>query len=381
MSQTSSALIDVLSRRPALEAFDIESGPAFFVTHDGAKTPGFASVAVSRATIAIRFEGPEGFVPPKAAYGDSNGKVVSSDRAWSAPHVNVAGKSADGAHLFSTMELIVGDPGDREVAATRLCIAGADWSGSGVLRGNAIVVHPLSRDAVSHHDRRMAIVVAVNVDASGAEDIGRACGFVTGIDVEILRIEHCSADGQALRVSHLRGYRRVGRGPHSPFTGVADEHRMRAFIALVSAFPKLLEQGVPIDMIVDQISAHNQVAQIHVSAPLLLMATLTAAYHRMHGRELVPGAATRAPELATLNLALGLGLSEADIARFEGLRVELLEAGFFHKPGYETGRPQKDIKFIRDISHAVVLRMCDYSGPFYGAEKFEARDLAAIDEK
>ena len=134
-------------------------------------------------------------------------------------------------------------------------------------------------------------------------------------------------------------------------------------------------------MIVDQISAHNQVAQIHVSAPLLLMATLTAAWHRLHGHEIVPGAATRAPELRALNEALGLGLTEADVARFEGLRVELLEAGFFHKPGYETGRPQKDIKFIRDISHAVVLRLCGYAGPFYGAEKFAARELPALNKK
>ena len=154
---------------------------------------------------------------------------------------------------------------------------------------------------------------------------------------------------------------------------------MRAWTALVTAVPKLLADGVPIDMMIDQISAHNQVAQIHVSAPLLLMATLTAAYHSVHGLELVPSAASRAPELEHLNSNLSLGLSEADIARFERLRVELLEAGFFHKPGYETGRPQKDIKFIRDISHAVVLRLCGYAGPFYGAEKFAARELSAVE--
>jgi hypothetical protein len=108
------------------------------------------------------------------------------------------------------------------------------------------------------------------------------------------------------------------------------------------------------------------------------MATLTAAYHGAHGLELVAGAASRAQELELLNRHLSLGLNAADIARFEGLRVELLEAGFFHKPGYETGRPQKDIKFIRDISHAVVLRLCGYAGPFYGAEKFATRELPAM---
>jgi len=370
------ASLERLAKRQALESFAIESGPAWFETHGGERTPGFASVVVTRASIAIRFEGPEGFVPPKAGYGESNGKVLAQDGAWSAPNVNAAGKASDGAHLFSTMELVVGQ--GREAGATRLVIAGADWSGDGALNNKAIVARPLSREVVSHHDRRMAIVMEGAVDPAEAENIGRACSFITGIDVEILRVEQCAADGRALMVRHLRGYRRVGRGTHSPFTGIADEHRMRAFVALLEAFPRLLKDGVPIDMIIDQISAHNQVAQIHVSAPLLLMASLTAAWHCLHGRELAPGAASRAPELRALNETLGLGLTEADVARFEGLRVELLEAGFFHSPGYETGRPQKDIKFIRDISHATVLRLCGYSGPFYGAEKFVARDLPAL---
>ena len=368
-----------LATRPALEAFEIESGPAVFETHQGERTPGFASIVVTRASIAIRFEGPEGFVPPKAGYGESNGRLLAQDGAWSALNVNVAGKAANGAHLLSTMELVIGAGGN--AALTRLVIAGADWSGDGALGGKAVVARPLSREVVSHHDRRMALAIERAVDPSEAEDIGRACSFITGIDVEVLRFEHFSADGAPLQVRHIRGYRRVGRGTHSPFTGVADEHRMRAFVSLLEAFPRLLKEGVPIDMIVDQISAHNQVAQIHVSAPLLLMATLTAAWHRLHGRELAAGAATRAPELRALNEALRLGLTEAEIARFEGLRIELLEAGFFHKPGYETGRPQKDIKFIRDISHAVVLRLCGYSGPFYGAEKFAARELPALGTK
>lgn len=372
----SQASLDRLARRPALEAFEIESCPAIFESHAGARTPGFASVVVTRASISMRFDGPEGFVPPKAGYGESNGKVTARDAAWSAPNVNVAGIAADGAHLLSTMELVVGAGG--AAASTRLVVAGADWSGNGTLAGRAIVARPLSREVVSHHDRRMAIVFEGAIDFARTEDIGRACSFVSGIDVEILRFEQSSADGQTLQTRVLRGYRRVGRGPHSPFTGIADEHRMRAFVDLVEAFPRLLRDGVPIDMIVDQISAHNQVAQIHVSAPLMLMATLTAAWHRLHGRELVPGAASRTPELQSLNEALGLGLTGADLARFEALRVELLESGFFHKPGYETGRPQKDIKFIRDISHAVVLRLCGYSGPFYGAEKFAARELPAL---
>ncbi len=378
MSQTTSALLEVLANRPALEAFVIETAPAYFQAHDGAQTAGFASVTVSRANIAIRFDAPHDFTVPKAGYGESNGKVMARDGSWCAPNVNDAGRTAGGAHLLGTMELVVGADKVTEAAATRLYIAGADWSGAGELDGKAVLARGLSSEPVNHHDRRMSISIDGQVDANNAETFGRCCSFISGIDVEVLRFEHVAADGRALQVRHLRGFRRVGRGPHSPFTGLADEHRMRAFIAMVSAFPKLLADDVPIDMIVDQISAHNQVAQIHVSAPLLLMATLTAAYHRTHGRELDAGAASRAPEIERLNRDLNLSLNAEDIARFEGLRVELLEAGFFHKPGYETGRPQKDIKFIRDISHAVVLRLCGYSGPFYGAEKFATRELAAM---
>jgi hypothetical protein len=277
------------------------------------------------------------------------------------------------------MDLAISGRADAKIAATRLTIAGGSWSGRGELVGKLVVAQDLSSEAVSHHDRRMSICIEGAVDLAEAENLGRCCSFVAGIDVEVLRFEHLGADGGVLRCHHLRGFRRVGRGPHSPFTGLADEHRMRAWTALVTTLPKLLADGVPIDMMIDQISAHNQVAQIHVSAPLLLLATLTAAYHRVHGLELVARAASRAPELERLNSDLSLGLSEADLARFEHLRVELLEAGFFHKPGYETGRPQKDIKFIRDISHAVILRLCGYTGPFYGAEKFATRELSAVE--
>ena len=381
MSHTRKQLLEVLAGRPALEAFDIEDSPAFFEAHDGTRTAGFAKITVTRATIAIRFDAPDGFVVPKAGYGESNGKLRSQDGAWFAPNVNDAGRTEDGRYLFGTMELVVGDLRDHEVAATRLYIAGADWSGNGSLDGKSVVASGLSNEAVNHHDRRMAIAIEGKIDAAETENLGRCCSFISGIDVEVLRFEHHAYDGRLLQVRHLRGFRRVGRGPHSPFTGLADEHRMRAWISLATAFPTLIGNGVPIDMIIDQISAHNQVAQIHVSAPLLLMATLTAAYYRVHGHEIVSGAASRAPELERLNQDLGLGLNSEDISRFERLRVELLEAGFFHKPGYETGRPQKDIKFIRDISHAVILRLCGYTGPFYGAEKFTARELAALEEK
>jgi hypothetical protein len=93
----------------------------------------------------------------------------------------------------------------------------------------------------------------------------------------------------------------------------------------------------------------------------------------MHGSEIKGGTNSRRQEFTLLGRALNLGLSDEDVERFERLRVELLDAGFFHKPDYETGRPQKDIKFLRDIAHMTIFRLCGYSGPFYGAETFAVR--------
>lgn len=291
--------------------------------------------------------------------------------------VNDAGNAVNGDRLFGARAIRIGAPAkSADVAVTRLVVAGDAWEGSGSINGRRFVLVSLSVDVVSHHDRRLAIAVEGDLDEATIETIGRACAFVAGIDVEVLRVERYDRDGLLLEADHRRGFRRVGRGTHSPFTGVSLEDKTRAWAALVEAFPRLLAQGVPIDMIVDQLSAHNQVAQIHVSAVLLLLATQTAAYQRLHGATLEV-TASRGAEIEKLSADLGLGLSAEDIARFEKVRIELLDAGFFHAPGYETGRPQKDIKFLRDIAHVTVLRLCEYSGPFYGAERFVVRELAA----
>jgi hypothetical protein len=120
--------------------------------------------------------------------------------------------------------------------------------------------------------------------------------------------------------------------------------------------------------------SHNTVAEIDSSAAHPIAAVLSAAYHRAHGLEVGAGAASRRDELARLNRDIGLGLTDADLDRWEKLRVEIMEGGFFHAPGYETGRPQKDIKFLRDLAHLTVFRLCGYSGPFYGSEYFAVRE-------
>jgi hypothetical protein len=368
-------MLEDIARLDAPEVLTLGTQPAIF-DGGGVRASGAATVAVTRASLTIRFTPDAGLAVPKAAYGESNGSVTSG--AWAAANVNHAGTATTGETLFGTMALRVAmalRPDD--VAFTRLVIAGDAWRGSGTLHCGKVAIAPLSVDVTSHHDRRLGIAVEGALDEATIETLGRACSFVAGIDVEILRVERYDRQGRLLDVEHRRGFRRVGRGAHCPFTGISDEDRMRAWVALVDAFPRLLADGVPIDMIVDQISAHNQVAQIHVSALLLLMATVTAAYHRSHGSAAATPALSRAAELRRLSDDLHLGLGDDEIARFDAVRVELLDSGFFHAPGYETGRPQKDIKFLRDLAHTTVLRLCGYTGQFYGAERFVTRELTA----
>jgi hypothetical protein len=377
MPDASSKLLDTLAHRVAPEAFMIESGPAFFETGKGERTVGCAAVSVSRSSIAIRFSTDTPLTVAKAGYEESNGRIGAMNGAWLAPRVNDAGPSAAGDHLFGTQALVMIQGAGEERAATRLVFAGAGWRGSELLDGRRVIAAPLSKDHVSHHDARLSIAAEGDLDEASLEAMDRASSFVAGQDLELLRVDSFSAQGDLIRARHLRGFRRLGRGPHSPFTGIADEHRMRAWVALVTAIPRLEKEGVPIITMINHIASHNTVAEINASAALLLLATQTAAYHRMHGREVGEGAASRRQELMLLSRKLNLRLSDEDLDRFEKLRVELLEAGFFHKPGYETGRPQKDIKFLRDIAHMTVFRLCGYSGPFYGAETFAVRDIPA----
>lgn len=354
-------MLEAIARRAAPDSLTIEPRAAVFAG-GGTQLTGEAEAIVSRSSIAVRFRRNGEIAIAKAAYGEFSGTMSARD-GWFAAEVNDAGNAANGDRLFGARAIRIGNAAGGDVAVTRLVVAGDAWKGSGSIDGRRFVLVPLSVDVVSHHDRRLAIAVEGNLDEAAIETIGRACAFVAGIDVEVLRVERYDCDGLLLEADHRRGFRRVGRGTHSPFTGVALEDKTRAWAALVEAFPRLISAGVPIDMIVDQLSAHNQVAQIHVSAVLLLLATQTAAYQSGGIRKLSDG--------------LGLGLTDEDVQRFEALRIELLETGFFHAPGYETGRPQKDIKFLRDIAHVTVLRLCGYTGPFYGAERFVVRELAA----
>ena len=283
MPDASSKLLDTLARREALEAFTIETGPAFFETGKGERIVGYGAVSVSRSSIAIRFSTDTPLSVASATYGEANGRIGAMDGAWFAPRVSDAGPSAAGDRLFGTQELVTVQGAGEETAATRLVFAGAAWQGSGLLDGRRVIAASLSKDTVNHHDARLAVTAEGGLDEMTIEAMDRASSFIAGLDLELLKVDSFSAQGDLIRSRHLRGFRRVGRGPHSPFTGIADEHRMRAWLALVMAIPRLENEGVPIITMINHIASHNTVAEINASAPLLLLATQTAAYHHMHG--------------------------------------------------------------------------------------------------
>src|SRR4051794_5199297 len=141
MPHASSDLLERMARSTVPEALTVESGPAWFQPNDSERIAGFATVSVTRATITIRFDPPEGFSVSKAAYGESNGRLSARDGSWSASNINDAGRLPDGNQLFSTMDLAVRGRGDSAVAATQLWIAGGAWSANDRMGSRTVVAH------------------------------------------------------------------------------------------------------------------------------------------------------------------------------------------------------------------------------------------------
>lgn len=363
-----SSALEALDLRPADEILR-HDGPAWFTPPEGEAVAGEASIQVTRSTLLVGFEAGELFALPELTYGATSGSIVADDGSWAVRNLTYAGEGRNGEHLFDTLAitLCVPDAGV-EVDATRLVLAGAAWTADVTLAGRRIVVRPLSFDVASHHDRRLSIAADGALDAPSIDHLVRAASFVSGIELELLSVDRYDADGRTLEREHRRGLARLGRAPHAPFSSAQDTERARAFVGLAAAFGPAVKRGVPLDLMVDQINASNVVRHIHLSAQMLALPIVTAAYQHAHGRTLVGRAATRVADLEGLNTALALGLDAPAFARYERLCGELLDAGFFHDPGYETGRPQRDIKFLRDIAYAIVLRYAGYAGPYHSSE-------------
>jgi hypothetical protein len=342
-----------------------------YTSKSGERSRGNVSIAVSTTSISAHFEDISTFAIPEERYGEPGGRLESADGSWSCGTVTFTGTSSDGKRLFNCAELRLGATSAAvQVASTRLMLAGANWSGVSRFSGRAAVFHGHARNATNHHDARISVAIEGELTPQERDTLESVVSLCAGIATPILSVEQYDANDALLSTVHYRGYRRVGRFPHSPFPK-DDAVLLRAFAAISEGVGPLRESGFPVDIVFDQITGSNVVAQIHLSAQLLMLAVQTTAYHLANRRR---AAAEGMPDqraiFAGLCAELKLAVDEPGLDRLTSVRTELLDQGYFGAPGYETGRPQVDIKFVRDIAHTSMFRLCGYAGPFWSSERF-----------
>ena len=313
-------------------------------------TAGEASVVLSPTSISVRFVPRDAAAFAQRPAGPA--RIRSLDGRWEAVKGYGGLPQTAGEVLFDG-SLLLHRSAAEPVAATRIVFAGAAWSGEVQVAGKDAGIHALVGDVANHHDKRMAIVTRQNLNHSQIADYARSLGFVEGVETAVVCVERYDAAGALIETEHRRWTPRVGWSPHSPFTGVALKTKAQAFAMLAGALLSSAEGAFPLRRVVDLIVCSYNVRDIHMSAQMLALANVTAAAH-----------------------GYDFGLAPGDRDRYERVRAELLERGYFHDPGYETGRPQKDIKFLRDIADAVVLKSCGFSGAYYGAEHVTTLELA-----
>jgi hypothetical protein len=311
---------------------------------------GEAGVVLSPTSISVRFVPQDADAFAKRPAGPA--RIRSLDGSWEAVKGYGGLPQTAGEVLFDGA-LLLHRRTNAPVAATRIVFAGAAWTADETVAGGDVTVHAIVQDVANHHDKRMALVTGKNLTHSEIADFERALGFVDGVETAVVCVERYDAAGTLIETEHRRWTPRVGWSPHSPFTGVAVETKAHAFAMLATALLTSNAEGFPLRRVVDLIVCSYNVRDIHMAAQMLALANVTAASH-----------------------GYDFGLSAGERERYERVRAELLERGYFHDPAYETGRPQKDIKFLRDIADAVVLRSCGFSGAYYGAEHVTTLELA-----
>jgi len=314
-------------------------------------TPGEASVVLTPVSISVRFTPKEDGALAQRPAGPARIRAV--DGAWEAVKGYGGLPQTPGEVLFDGALLACRTGSSAPIAVTRIVFAGTAWPADVTVGAEHVVASPLTHDVANHHDKRMALVTGGNLTHPQIADLARAVGFVSGVETPVICVERYASGGELVALEHRRWTPRVGWSPHSPFTGVDAATQARAFASLATALAASNDAVFPLRRVVDLISTSYNVRDIHMAAQMLALAIVTATSH-----------------------GYDLGLSPADGERYERVRAELLERGYFHDPGYETGRPQKDIKFLRDIADAIVLRSCGFRGAYYGSEHVTTLELA-----
>jgi hypothetical protein len=351
-----------IAQRAVSESFTTTPCEAVYTAKSGEQSRGSVTVYVTPTSIRALFEDISTFEIPEERYGEPGGALAAADGSWRSAAVTFTGTSAAGARLFSLPEVLI-DRANAPVAFTRVVLAGTRVNGVTSFGGRASLFHSLTPDATSHHDGRVAVTIEGTLSPAERDTLAAIVSFAAGIATPILSVEQYAADDTLVNVAHYRGYRRVGRFPHSPFPD-DDAVRLRAITMMSDGIGPLRESGFPADIVLDQIAGSNVVAQIHLSSQLLMLAVQTVAHY------LAPEGADHTAAFANLVATLKLTVIDPDFTRLNGIRGELLDRGYFGAPGYETGRPQRDIKFVRDIAHTSMFRLCGYTGPFWSSERF-----------
>jgi hypothetical protein len=367
-----------IAERAATESFTTAPCEAVYTAKSGERSRGRVSVTVSASSISARFGDISTFEIPEERYGEPGGRLEAADGSWRSSAVTFAGTSAAGERLFNCPEIQL--PANERVAgvpvvSTRVILAGASWSGVSRFGGRSVVFQALAPDATSHHDTRLAVAIDGALTPKETETLESVVGLCAGISTPVRCVEQYGAGDALLSQTHYRGYRRVGRFPHSPFPD-DDAVRLRAFAAVSSGIGPLRESGFPVDVVFDQITGSNVVAQIHLSATLLMQAVQTTAYYLASSSAGEDVKRSYRAAFANLVTELRLAVDEAGLDKLTAVRSELLDHGYFGDPGYETGRPQVDIKFVRDIAHTAIFRLCGYTGPFWSSERFRIESFA-----
>lgn len=313
--------------------------------------PGDAHVVLTPTSISVRFTPHDAGALGRRPAGPA--RIRELKGSWEAVKGYGGLPQTPGEVLFDGALLAWRNGTASPIAFTRVVLAGAAWNADVTVGGERLAARVLTPDVANHHDKRMALVMRGKLTHSQIADLARAAGFVSGVEMPVVCVERYAAGGELVESEHRRWTPRVGWSPHSPFTNIAAATQSQAFGMLATALAASDDAVVPLRRIVDQIATSYNVRDIHLAAQMLALAIVTAAAH-----------------------GYDLGLSPGERERYESVRAELLERGYFHEPGYETGRPQKDIKFLRDIADAIVLRSCGFSGAYYGAEHVTTLELA-----
>lgn len=348
------AELEVVASRPTARTYVKE---LFLALGDAGAEPlaaiaGEGSIELTPTSVSVRFTPRD----PAAFAGRPSGpaRIRATDGRWDAVRVSYAGQSEiSRAELFDAAMLVQHSATGEDAVATRIVLAGAAWPVDATIAGKTLIGRPLSKEVTSHFDKRMTLVTPGKLGHDAIADLARAAGFVSGVEVPAIRVECYDGAGVVIESEDRRWQPRVGWSPHSPFTRLPAEARTRAFEALANTLATTPRDGFPLRWILDHIATSYNVRDLNFSAQSLALAIATATSH-----------------------GYDPALTATDRARLESLRAELLERGYFHEPGYDTGRPQRDIKFLRDIADAIVLNVCGYSGSYYGAEHFTTLELA-----